>query len=172
MISFDAGTHRFHLRAAAIIRRDDRVLLHRLERDDFWSLPGGRVEPGETGAEAVVREMREELGLDASAGELALVVENFFSYAGAEHHEVGLYFDVAIPAQALCGDGAHSGREGDTTLIFTWFRLGELAGLDLRPAFLKAHLARGGRAFRHVVNRDATPLRTAAPPGTPRSSGS
>lgn len=36
----------------------------------LWSLPGGRVEPGETDAEAVVREMREETGLEVAPGPL------------------------------------------------------------------------------------------------------
>ena len=37
----------------------------------LWSLPGGRVEPGETDAQAVVREMREETGLEVRPGPLA-----------------------------------------------------------------------------------------------------
>lgn len=36
-----------------------------------WSLPGGRIEPGESDAIAVVRELREETGLDGVPGELA-----------------------------------------------------------------------------------------------------
>jgi hypothetical protein len=60
MISFDAGTHRFNLRAAAVIFQGAYVLQHRVDGDDFWSLPGGRVEPGEDAAKTAIREMLEE----------------------------------------------------------------------------------------------------------------
>jgi mutator protein MutT len=40
-----------------------------------WSVPGGRVEPGETDAQALVREVREETGLEVAVGDLVGVVE-------------------------------------------------------------------------------------------------
>lgn len=53
------------LGAFAVIFDDSRrvLLCHRRDRD-LWNLPGGRVEPGESPWEAVVREVREEVGLD------------------------------------------------------------------------------------------------------------
>ena len=82
MISFDFGSHKFQVRAAAIFIWRSSVLLHRLEDDSFWALPGGRVEPGENAAETVVREMREELEQDAVCGPLTYVANlrrrNFF----------------------------------------------------------------------------------------------
>jgi 8-oxo-dGTP diphosphatase len=53
---------------ATALMRDGRVLAAQRTRPQHlagqWELPGGRVEPGETEAEAVVRECREELGVE------------------------------------------------------------------------------------------------------------
>ncbi|WP_433611233.1 (deoxy)nucleoside triphosphate pyrophosphohydrolase [Prescottella agglutinans] len=58
--------------AAAVIR-DGRLLLAQrtrpVELAGLWELPGGKVEPDESPAEAVRRELREELGVEAIAGE-------------------------------------------------------------------------------------------------------
>src|ERR1700712_1096108 len=92
MISADIGACRYQLRAAAVIIDDGAILLHHVEGEPEWTLPGGRVEVGEEGAQAVVREIREELEADVSCGPLLYVVENFFSYAGVAYHETGLYY--------------------------------------------------------------------------------
>jgi 8-oxo-dGTP pyrophosphatase MutT (NUDIX family) len=154
MISFDTPTHRFHLRAAAIIRRGGSVLLHCLEGDDFWSLPGGRVEPGEAAAEAVIRELQEELGISARVEHLSLLVENFFTHSEANHHEVGLYFSVHVDSSVLPEDCmTFEGREKFKKLLFRWFPISAIAKLDVRPAILKEHLMQGRSSFRHVVHR-------------------
>lgn len=63
---------------AFVFDRDGRVLL--VERgtppaEGLWSVPGGKLEPGETLAQAVAREVREETGLVVEVGALACVVE-------------------------------------------------------------------------------------------------
>jgi 8-oxo-dGTP diphosphatase len=59
--------------AAAAVLRDGRVLAQQRafppEAAGRWELPGGRVEPGESAAEAVIRECREELAVDVVPGD-------------------------------------------------------------------------------------------------------
>jgi mutator protein MutT len=56
--------------AFAIILHSRYVLLVKARDKNNWQLPGGRLEPGETPAQAVVREVREETGLRARVGRL------------------------------------------------------------------------------------------------------
>jgi 8-oxo-dGTP pyrophosphatase MutT (NUDIX family) len=156
MISFDAGTCRFNLRAAAIILNDRQVLLHQLEGDDFWSFPGGRVNGGELGSDAVVRELQEELAEPVSCGSLVWVVENFFTYRGVSHHEVGMYFRAHLAARSplLLSPGPYFGTEGHVRLTFAWFDRARLNELEIRPSFVASALAQEELSLRHIVHRD------------------
>ena len=51
--------------ASIAVFRDGKVLLALRARPRLWSLPGGRIEPGETAEQAALRELREEVGIEA-----------------------------------------------------------------------------------------------------------
>ncbi len=147
---------RFQLRAAAIIRSPLGVLVHRLEGDDFWSLPGGRVEPDETAEAALVREFEEEVCEPLDCGPLALVAENFFEYDGERYHEIGLYFRATLRPDSplLTSPGPHVGAEPTRTLLFQWFAEEDFSIIDLRPTFLVQELSVRDAGVRHIVHRD------------------
>jgi len=155
MICFDIAGHRFLLRAAAVVVDDGHLLLHRLEGDPVWALPGGRVEPGEDAAGTVVREMLEETGEAVECGALRFLVENFFGDADAPVHELGLYFDVRLgeTSRLLPKGMSHAGIEGQHRLEFRWFALSELPATNFHPAALREAIARPQAGMRHLVQR-------------------
>lgn len=118
----------------AVVVDDGRLLLVRRGRgpaQGSWSVPGGRVEPGETLAEAVVRELREETALEGVCGELLGWVERIDD----EHHFVILDFrvDVLDPGEPVVGDDAAEAR---------WVPLhdvAEMALVDGLAEFLHEH---------------------------------
>ena len=69
---------RIHCAGAIIFDRTGRLLLIRRRNAPgagLWSLPGGRIEPGETDTQAVIREVKEETGLTVVPGRLAGTAE-------------------------------------------------------------------------------------------------
>ena len=65
--------------AAAVIRDGDQVFATQRgygAYKDFWEFPGGKLEPGETAPQALVREIREELGAEITVGERLATVEH------------------------------------------------------------------------------------------------
>ena len=103
---------------------DDRILLIRRGHGPAageWSVPGGRVESGETLAEAVVREVGEETGLESVCGELVGWVERI----GDDHHFLIMDFRVTVL------DTSAEPRAGDDATEARWVPLVDLCDLRL-----------------------------------------
>jgi len=157
MITFEQNGFRFNYRVVGAAFRNDEVLLHRGELDDFWTLPGGRVEIGESSPNGLRREMREELGIDAEIGRLLWVVENFFRYENLSYHEVALYYLLAFPdhSMPMTTNSRFQGLEHDVSIEFQWFKLSELNRLQLYPCFLAQALKSLPANPVHIVHSDA-----------------
>jgi 8-oxo-dGTP diphosphatase len=121
--------------AGGIAVVDDRLLLVRRAAgpgSGRWSVPGGRVEPGEALTDAVVRELREETGLRATCGDFLGWVERI----GPGYHYVILDFRATVidaPERAIAGDDAKE---------VAWVPLDEVAGwplVDGLAEFLTTH---------------------------------
>jgi 8-oxo-dGTP diphosphatase len=94
----DREIHRTYVIASAVIRRGDEILLVHQYRpvDPYpnWFLPGGRLEPGEVLAEGLLREVREEAGLDLTkVGQLAFCTHAVDAADGSQ--TLAFVFEVA-----------------------------------------------------------------------------
>ncbi len=113
--------------AAALIDGDGRVLLARRPKGKalagLWEFPGGKLNEGETLEGALVRELKEELGIDAEAACMAPIT--FASFAGPEVH-------LLMPLFALRKwKGVAQPLEADA---LAWVRPVSFAGYDMAPA--------------------------------------
>ncbi len=151
-ISFRLDGYRINLRVGGILLSEGRVLLCRLERDDYWFLPGGRIATGESSDQAMLREIREELGVACRIVRPVFLLENFFAIAGEPFHEFGLYYLLDAGDAALPEDGARS--EIDEGLCFHWRPLESLGAIDFRPKPLGLRLQHMPDTLEHIVVRD------------------
>lgn len=120
----DAGEEAGHLRpmssplpapvpcVGVVCLRGDAVLLIRRgkpPRLGEWSLPGGRIEPGERAVEAALRELREETGVEAEITGLVDVVDGLFPEAG-RHYVLIDYAARWLSGEPVAGDDALEAR--------------------------------------------------------------
>lgn len=157
MLSFKTFQGRFNYRAAAIILHNNHVLLHKAQKDKFWSLPGGRVDMLEPSSQTLKRELLEEFDLEVRVERLLWVVENFFFYDNEEYHELGFYYLVQADSSADIFDlnKTYRGLEGDAVeLSFRWFAVSALEQERVYPSFLKTDLAALPDHTVHVVHYD------------------
>ncbi|MEP7338498.1 MAG: NUDIX hydrolase [Acidobacteriota bacterium] len=158
MIRFDQGSYRFNYRVVGVAIHNHQVLLHQGEGESFWSLPGGRVEFGEEGAQTLKREMQEELDVQIEVTRLLWVVENFFDYDNKSYHELSFYFLMLLPdtSKYMTQAGPYNCAEPDSNLIFRWFpnQAEVLADLPVFPSFLQTELQCLPESMQHRVHRD------------------
>jgi 8-oxo-dGTP diphosphatase len=118
----------------AVVRDDrDRLLLVRRGQEPGlgrWSLPCGRVEPGESAQQALVREVQEETGLRIVVTGLAGYVER--PGPGGVVFEIEDYYARVEP-----GFDPHRLGAGDDAVDAGWFPPHRLAGLDLVDGLLE-----------------------------------
>lgn len=158
MITHRGERANFNFRVAAIVfdTSGERVLIHRAPNEPFWTMPGGRVELMEPAAEALKREMQEELDVEVNVERLLWVVENFFPYNGKDWHEIAFYFLVSFPpGSPLYGHtDTFTGDEEGMKLIFEWHDLDTINEVYLLPSFLRTALTDLPASVEHVVHWD------------------
>ena len=125
--------------AVALIRRGNDVLVFEVP-DPIkgvvgWRPPGGTIEFGERGSDAVVREIREELGAQVVETTYLGTVENIFTYLGVTGHELVRVYSARFADPRLYErDGFECVEANGVQFTCTWKPIGDFrAGAPLYP---------------------------------------
>lgn len=159
-ILFKTEDRVFSYRVAGICVQNGRLLLQKPTNDTGYAFPGGHVEFGETHAETLVREFREEIGADIAVGELKWVAEIFFPWGGGGKpcHQICLYYMVEILNSEIPRDGMFmaaehiEGRHFD--LEFHWVPLEDVKGLEVYPTNALELLKKLHEGVQHFVYKE------------------
>ena len=95
-ILFKTDNYIFSYRVGGLLIHNGKVLMQKLVGENGYAFIGGHVAFGETTAETIVREFKEELGADINVERLFIVNENFFSWDNRPCQQINLYYLVSL----------------------------------------------------------------------------
>lgn len=142
-ITFKTESGRFNYRVCAMIIHEGKILAMHDDRSPYFYLPGGRVALHERAEDAVLRELREELGIEARIDRPLWLNQAFFTedVNKEKYHELCIYFLMDISGTDLLARGeTFTQAEGRRTHTFHWLPLERLRQEYFYPLFLKEEI--------------------------------
>lgn len=128
---------RIRIRVGAVIVKHGEILLVKHEKDGrtYWLLPGGGQEFGETAAQALERELKEECGLNVKCGQLLFMAE---SLPPDKHRQV---MNLTFLAELVSGEAHLAEKDSERLKGVAWVKKDQLSKLTFFPDFRDALLA-------------------------------
>lgn len=119
--------------SAVVVDTEGRILLQRRSDSGNWALPGGAMDIGETFAESVVREVKEETGFDVRIERIVGIYSDPGHVFAYDDGEVRQEFNICLAATIVGGELAVSSESTDVRL----FALNEVADLMMHESIRK-----------------------------------
>ena len=155
-ISVKMPDGKFNYRVCAIIIRDGKVLAMKDNHADYYYFPGGRVQFGEDSETAVLRELKEELNIDAEIIRPLWFVQSFFNedVLKIDYHELCIYYLIDVTKTHLIDTpDTFLGIESHKCGVFEWLDLTKLSDKYLYPLFIKERIKSLPTALEMIVER-------------------
>lgn len=147
----------FHGRTCGIIKQENNFLIMRVNKSSYYHIPGGHIEIGEDSKQAIIREIKEEIGCDLQEASLFAIQENFWTRNNKKCHGIEFYFIIKPKYELEMKDYQRiENDKGEEKLLdFKWGTPEELKDIDLRPSNIKDMIINGEylKGLTHIVIR-------------------
>ena len=147
----------FHVRTCGIIKQENKFLIMKVNKTSYYHIPGGHIEIGEDSEQAVIREIKEEIGCDVKEAKLFAIEENFWMRNNRKCHGIEFYYIIKPKQQLKMQDceKIENDKGEEKLLNFKWVTLEELKDIDLRPSNIKDMLINEDylKGLTHIVKK-------------------
>ena len=153
-IQFNDGNKCFNCRVNGICIKESKIFLSKLKTDQYWTFVGGKVEFNEATDNAIIREYKEEVGVDLQIDKLLAVIENFFEMKGDSWHQYIFFYQLRDDNNVLEFFEGEREIEDNEDGVYKWFDLSEINDIPIKPDCSKNILQKLSQGIQHYINRD------------------
>lgn len=158
-ILFQQDEYKFSYRVAGLLIHDGHILLQKPFNDTIYAVPGGHVAFGETNAETLIREFKEEMGADITVGNLKWVAEIFFPWEDKTCHQICLYYEVLLEKkEQIPLSGMFTGNEElddkKMQIQFHWIPIDQTGRITVYPENIPELLRHFHEGVKHFVYKE------------------
>lgn len=141
----------FKYRVSGLLVKNNKALFVKINDNSFYCLPGGHVELMENTKDAVIREYKEETGIDTKIEKLICIAENFFENKKC-CHELGFFYLLSTDEDIKTEDfDIVENDNGElVNLHFKWLDIKNIEE-NIRPKFLKNMIEKQDFQFEHLI---------------------
>ena len=153
-ITINVEDYKLNVRAAGVIIHNGKILAHKNINSDRYALIGGRVEIGESSANTIKREIKEELGKDVEIIGYISTIENFFEMKGSKYHEIMFVHKIEFANEEDKKiEYTMKNIEGKDYLQYEWLEMDKIDEYPLLPRAVKDILKENKFPI-HKINND------------------
>lgn len=148
---------KFKFRVSSIFINDNQLLVNKYGEESYC-LPGGYVEIGEDSEKAVIRELKEETGLDFKIIKFGGITENFFTnIRNQKTHGIDFYYFVKLNDDSETIDKLNMNyveneKNGKIEHHYSWIPLNDIKNYNILPNIIKNNLSLENEIFHYIVN--------------------
>ena len=151
---FSSDEYICDLRTVGVLVKYNRVLVQRDKNGSEYALPGGHIKIGETLEAGLVREYKEETGVDIKVKRLLWSEECFWEWNGKLAHNIAFYYLIEeCDGCKIPDNGEFVSHKDNCNVVIGWMDIEEIQNVTIYPEFIKTEIHNLNGEIKHFISK-------------------
>ncbi len=151
---FSAETYICDIRTVGVLVKNNKILVQRDKDGNEYALPGGHIKIGETLEDGLIREYKEETGIDIRIKHMLWSEECFWEWGGRQAHNIAFYYLIEeYDGFEILDVGEFVSHKDNCNVVIGWMDIDQIQNVVIYPEFLKNEIHNLNGQIKHFVSK-------------------